>query len=526
MGVNEIKWIALSLFVFMFFSVKMSGVYQQCSYRLGEFFSAIFCGTRAEISKLSTYSLIFLAVLVILCPFLEMEGALGDLISLNLCIPFCGLYFFSSKSVKGVNFTKRFIRLYVTSALIIGALCFLFALLIDSLCLGAECMLIYIGIIPLALILVIPLGGIVNYPLDKIIYVFYKARCRLRLRKNPDLTVIGITGSMGKTSVKNYLYKMLSQKYRVLVTPHSYNTPMGVCMSVKKDIKNYEIFIVEMGARRKNDIKELCKMVRPSIGIITGITNQHGKTLNGIEGIKNAKYQLIEGLCGQKLAFFSSDSEGAEELYLKAQCEKHLVGINGKRIYAREILQGEDGISFTIYFGGKEYKTCAPMIGEHTVTNICIASAVAFRLGVGVGKILSVIPTLTPPPHRASVIKASSGLTVIDDGYNANLEGVRSTANAIKSFSGYKIAVTAGIVELGKSAEEVNKEVGRVLAEVFDEVVCVGINARFIESGVNEFDKRSTVVGSRAEAQAVLEGKRLSSGVVAFFNDLPDKYQI
>ena len=325
---------------------------------------------------------------------------------------------------------------------------------------------------------------------------------------------------------------MLSTKYRVLKTPSSYNTPLGICKTVNGSDLDVDIFIAEMGARRKNDIKKLCKTVRPSMGIITGITDQHGETLGGIEGIKRAKNQLIDGLIGEKTAIFSSDTKESEELFKKANCKKYLVGIKGKRfVYAKNIKQEKHGIYFTLVISGKEYQTFSPLLGEHNISNICLAVCASKILGVEDEKILSVIPRLSPPPHRAQILQTDEGVTVIDDGYNANIVGLRSTAKAVQSFDGEKIAVTPGIVELGKNSKEINFEVGKILGETFDEVIAVGKNADDILSGYSAVKRKDNAyknfgrkVNTREKAQEILATKNLKGKVVVFFNDLPDRY--
>ena len=172
----------------------------------------------------------------------------------------------------------------------------------------------------------------------------------------------------------------------------------------------------------------------------------------------------------------------------------------------------------------QSYKAFVPLLGEHNALNVCLAIAVSINLGVEIQKILSVLPTLEPVEHRAKLISTEHGITVIDDGYNANIEGIKSTANAVDSFSGFKIAVTSGIVEIGKESQKINFEVGKILAQHFDLIIAVGLNSNFIKEGVSVFNKEVICVEQTKDAKCIINKRAKTKDVVAFFNDLPDKY--
>ena len=127
--------------------------------------------------------------------------------------------------------------------------------------------------------------------------------------------VIAITGSYGKTSTKDFLATILSKRYKVLKTPGSFNTPMGICKVIRGELKpEHEIFIVEMGAKEKGNIKELCDLVRPEIGIITAIGPQHLETFKTMESVVSTKYELIESLPVEGIAVLNNDDENCRNL--------------------------------------------------------------------------------------------------------------------------------------------------------------------------------------------------------------------
>ncbi len=510
-------------FCFIFFSVKTLAIFQQCSYRVKEFLPALFKRKNQEIKRLLTYSLIFA---VILAGFsFAFDGDTAVCFSFG-AITLSAVCYFKSDMIKPAAVTKRFFRICLIAGVACGAyscliaFCFYQRGRIGQITASAFC-----GILPLLSPFFICVSGLVNLPYDKLRLEVSKAVCKKRLSKNKNQIRIGITGSFGKTSVKNYLYKMLCLKYKVLATPKSYNTPLGICKTVKKGIEKYDVFIAEMGARYKNDIKKLCKMVKPSVGIVTGITHQHTQTLGDVEKVKRAKNQLIDGLSPSGFAVFSMQTQYSAQMYDEARVEKLSVGTDKNNcVCYQNIKQTVNGIFFEIVVCGKAYKTFAPLLGEHNALNICLATAAALRLGVEIEKILSVIPALEGVEHRAQLINAPNGITVIDDGYNANLDGIRSTAKAISCFTGYKIAVTPGIVELGSLSYEINCEVGKILSEVFDLIIGVGSNSRAIEEGASCKNAEFIHVEKTLDAKGIISQRAKKGDVVAFFNDIPDRY--
>ena len=521
---NLVCFFVLCLFTSVFFSFKMLAVFQQCGYKTDEFFMAIFGGKKREIIKLSTYSAVLFVFLMLANLFLVEYNTSYCIFVVVISSLTSGVYFVFSKTKKRVKFTNRCLRIFIFSVLSLCALCCFFVVFAQRLNFKTiRCLPLFL--IPLFIPLFLVVGKFINYPYDAFRYNISKRLCKKRLAKNKNLIKIGITGSCGKTSVKNYLEKMLKTKYRVLATPLSYNTPLGICKTVKKDVLNYDLFIAELGARRKNDVKELCKMVEPQIGIITSILPQHTKTLGGIDGVKNAKFQLIEGLCGEKTGFFYNDLSYLYDLYKRAKCNKVLVGEGGE-VYFQNAEQKSDGIEFELVVGNATYKTFTPLLGLHNLKNICIATAVALYLKVEINNILCAIQNLAPPKHRAEIIKNQRGVTIIDDSYNANIEGIKSTAQAMDVFKGNKIAVTSGIVELGKEYKDLNFEVGKILAQSFSTVIVMGVNAQKIKDGVQKEGGTAIFYSDMQKVKDFLLKELKKGDVVVFFSDLPDVYGI
>lgn len=510
------------------FGRKLFAVFQQSSYRLREFFSSLVSDCKKEIERLSTYSLVFLIYSLFFSPIFVINETLYAAVLLSAALSLDIVVFVKNEPVKEVKLTKRFIRMTVVSVLLAtavaaatGYLGYLLAGNTLPICLVVSLTLaILCGLTPVLIVA----GYLVMYPYDKALYKISVGKCKKELAKRKDLIKIGVTGSYGKTSVKNILEKMLSAKYKVVATPLSYNTPLGICRSVKKLTPSAEIFIAEMGARRVGDIKELCEIVRPDVGVITGICGQHLETFKTLENVKKAKNELIEALPLDGAAFFNTDGKEAAELFEKCPITKFSAGISGGDVYAKIIREEKNGTYADIVLGGKEYSFVTKLRGRHNVSNICLAAEVAFRLGVPPERIIAEAVRLKPVPHRLEV-KNAGGITIIDDSYNANIEGVKAAAEVLGSFGGKRFVITPGMVECGKNGVELNETVGEILSAVADVIIAVGNNARDIANGA-AYRREVIKTENLEEATEKLKPRLKTGDVVLFLNDLPDKYGI
>lgn len=510
------------------FGRKLFAVFQQSGYSSGEFFSSLKNGCKKEIERLSTYSLTFLIYSLFFSPVFAIDKTLYAAVLLSAALSFDIVVFIKNKPVKEVKSTKRFVRMTAVSLLLTAVIAatigyFGYVLTADTLPICLVVSLTLSGLCGLTPVLIVS-GYFVMYPYDKAVYKISVGKCKKVLEKRNDIIKIGITGSYGKTSVKNILEKMLSAKYKVIATPLSYNTPLGICKSVKKLTPSTEIFIAEMGARRVGDIKELCEIVRPDIGIITGICGQHLETFKTLENVKRAKNELIEALPVDGAAFFDVDGECAAELFEKCPIVKFSAGTICGDAHAKTIREEKNGTYAEIVLGGREYSFITRLRGRHNISNICLAAEVALKLGVPPERIVAEAVRLEPVPHRLEV-KETGGITVIDDSYNANIEGVKAAAEVLGSFDGKKFVVTPGMVECGKDTGSLNEKVGEILSSVAEVIFAVGNNARHIANGA-AYKCEVAKVENLDEATEKLSVELKAGDVVLFLNDLPDKYGI
>lgn len=349
-----------------------------------------------------------------------------------------------------------------------------------------------------------------------------------------NLHVIGITGSFGKTSTKFITGTILKEKYRVLNTPESYNTPMGLSTIINNELSDkHQVFIAEMGARNIGDIRDLAELTKPKIGVITSIGPTHLETFKNLDNIMKTKYELIEELPTDGVAIFNYDDEHIKKLADKTFKEKILYGMEDREkldIFAEDVEVSERGSTFTIKDKkGNSIRCTTKLLGKHNIYNILAGVCVALAMGLNFQEIKRGIEKIKPIPHRLNIINPGTGITIIDDAFNSNPMGAKAALEVLSQFQGgRKIIVTPGMVELGTMEEDANREFGMNIGKVCDFVILVGekrtipIYEGLMEVGYNK--DNIFVVNSLDEATKVIQKIAAPKDVILFENDLPDNY--
>jgi UDP-N-acetylmuramoyl-tripeptide--D-alanyl-D-alanine ligase len=378
-------------------------------------------------------------------------------------------------------------------------------------------------------------ANLVLSPVQNAINRTYLRRARQRLRDVRPL-VIGITGSYGKTSTKYLLEQLLAKHRRVLKTPLSYNTMMGVCRVINESLAaDTEVFIAEMGAYRRGDIKELSDFVRPTIGILTAIGPQHLERFKTIDNIQATKYELIEALPASGVAIFNNDDPRCRALAdhtTHVRVMRYGLETAGQNLdlWAEHIAMGPEGLSFTMVGrDGRCVNVRTILLGRHNVLNILTASSAALALGIPLVDLAQAIQELPPVPHRLQLLDNGGGVTVIDDSYNSNPIGATQALEVLGSFTtGRRILVTPGMVELGPLEAHLNEALGAKAAEVCDYVVLVGVErTKPLVAGLRSKNfppEKIRVVRDLKGATIVLPTIVGAGDTVLFENDLPDQY--
>lgn len=383
----------------------------------------------------------------------------------------------------------------------------------------------------------ITIANLIIYPVEILINRYYIKSAIQKLNSINNLIKIGITGSYGKTSTKYILGTILNEKYKTFITPDSYNTTMGTVKAIRESLEDsYEVFISEMGARNIGDIKEICDIVRPHFGIITSIGSQHLETFDSIDNIIKTKYELIQGLAQEGIAFLPSDNEYCYNLFKNELRPKVLYGLDNHieetDITAIDIEVSDKGSSFTLVDrkNKEDIKCSTKLLGKHNILNILGCASIARQLGLSMHEISQGICKVEQIPHRLQILPTQNGTIVIDDAFNSNPVGSKIALDVLNQFSsGKKIIITPGMVELGAQEYGLNKEFGEYMSQVVDYAILIGKKRSLpIQDGLNSrgFDFNNVfIVSNLNEAIAKLSKITKSGDIILFENDLPDNYE-
>ena len=504
--------------ILMCCALPLFGILQQENYASGD---ALKWYVKKKNMLRRRYQLLALCLVLAVAVLGLCFAFLGDyveLIEAAAYIGLCALFLFSFKRALKVpaSFTKRLIRLVICTYVLFFAAMY-----------GAEIGLFYaseaigskwafalrmapLGLFPALLFLFVAAANCVMkiYEVPRARYFIKKAAGTLA---ESDCIKVGITGSFAKTSVKTFAAQMLSTKFNVKATPASFNTPIGIAKFVNEEGLDCDIFLAEMGARHCGDIKELCEMVKPTFGVVTGICPQHLETFGSIENIKREKGELARAaktvILGESAADIEGDALRAGEDFSAENthicCEK---------------------TTFTLLLDGKKADVETKILGRHAAEDIALAAALCLTLGMTFDEIVACIPALAPVPHRLE--RSENGVVILDDSYNSNPAGAKNAIEVLRSAKGEKVVVTPGLVELGEMEERVNEELGEALVGL-DSVILVGetqvlaVRNGYKAAGGDEGKLR--IVPTLAAAQELLKSLPLGATVL-FLNDLPDRY--
>ena len=327
---------------------------------------------------------------------------------------------------------------------------------------------------------IVYLANCINHPVERLIYHKFERQAKRKLKENPSLRIVGITGSYGKTSSKNILNDILNAKYNCLATPKSLNTFNGLMITINNQLSKFDdVFIAEMGAYVKGEINGLCKLVNPKYGIITSIGTAHLETFGSEQNIIDGKMELIEYLPSDGVGVLNKDDPKQKSYKIKKENHAKIlwIGIDSKDVdvKAENIKCTNKGTVFDIVFKGdkKKYKFETKLLGKHNVYNILASVALGYDFGLTIKELQNGVKMVQPVEHRLE-LKKLGNFYQIDDAYNSNPVGAKSALDVLKMMDGKKVVVTPGMIELGKKEKELNKEFGKQIAEVADEVILVG----------------------------------------------------
>lgn len=385
----------------------------------------------------------------------------------------------------------------------------------------------------LALIFLSPafiiLAHLTFLPLDFYFKSFLLNQAKEKLAGLRNLKIIAITGSYGKTSAKDILYTLLWKKFRVVKTPKSYNTPIGLAQTILDYLKpNSEIFIAEIGAYKKGEIRELSQLLNPAIGVITAVGPQHLERFGSLENIAEAKFELAENLKKGGLAILNGEYELIRNHAITLQNTKIKYYGQSSDYYTSDIQLSQAGTSFTFHTPRATTHILLPLIGEHHVKNFVAAAVTALELGLSLGEIKERTKYLLPTPHRLEIKKQGS-LTIIDNTYNTNPQSSKIALQLLSDIPGaQKILITPGLVEQGYEKRRANRDFAKNAAKIVNQIIIVGEYAKtdlLAGLSVAKFTREKvSIAKSLNEAMHLLGTVSKPGAVVLLENDLPDQY--
>jgi UDP-N-acetylmuramoyl-tripeptide--D-alanyl-D-alanine ligase len=306
-------------------------------------------------------------------------------------------------------------------------------------------------------------------------------KAREKKEKFKDLLVIGICGSYGKTSTKEFLATILEEKFpgKVLKTKEHQNSEVGISKCILEELKeNHKIFVVEMGAYNKGGIKLLCDIVKPKIGIITGVNEQHLATFGSMENLISAEggKELIESLPEDGLVIFNGENEILRKIYQETKIKKKIVGISKKEfdLWAGNIKVKKEVLFFQVFAKDGEIADFnLNLIGAQNIQNLLLAICCARELGMGLKEISRSAKKIRQEQSGVRLIKTRDGLNIVDATYSANPYSVISHLEYLKIWPGKRIIVMPCLIELGLASKEIHKKIGKKIYEVCDLAIIV-----------------------------------------------------
>ena len=419
-----------------------------------------------------------------------------------------------------LKFTKRTFRVIITLSILLFIMLLLFKgnILVYNTFLFA---------VPLLILLIYYL----LWPLEELIKKYYLHSAKKKLQEASPIT-IGITGSYGKTSVKNFVASLVDKAYISVKTPASYNTLMGITKTINTSVNNLtEVFISEMGATKKGEIKELTDFVAPSIAVITEIGPQHLETFKSLSCIQDTKFEIVESP-NLKCLVLNIDNKYIREYEKYISKEKIASGLKIIKVStdnknADLYMEHYDENTYKVYYNGAFLMMLTiNLLGRHNLMNILESVAVALYLKIDPKDIKDAVEKIESVPHRLSV-NYDGCYRIIDDAFNSNVKGFKGALEVLRKETNFKVIITPGIVDGGSYLERINSSLIIDLMNSCDLILLIKNEAsKIIELGLKTADyHRYLVFDSFKEAYAYLKKTYPSTSMTILIeNDLPDSF--
>lgn len=370
----------------------------------------------------------------------------------------------------------------------------------DTICTLKESCAMYGVFMPLAV------AYIGSTLIEKFLFATYKKEAKKKLASLPNLQIVTITGSYGKTSIKNFVAQILSHKYKVYATPRSVNTIGGLVADVNNNLnEDVEFYITEAGARERGDIETITRFLEPQTVVVGRVGEAHIEYFKSLENIVATKLEIMRSPKLKKAFIHTSVTDEPHEN----------VEFFGNEI--QEVSATLDGIDFALELDGKALHLHTDILGEFQTMNIAVAVKIAKYFGMSDEEIAGAVAQLEPVEHRLQKITAG-GKIIIDDGFNGNIDGMLEGIRLCSLHNGNKVIVTPGLVE---SSEELNLKLIKRINEVFDTVIVTGkLNAELFDKHLSV--KQKFILADKSKLTELLAKQTKAGDIILFANDAPN----
>lgn len=318
-------------------------------------------------------------------------------------------------------------------------------------------------------------------------------------------TVVGITGSVGKTSTKEVAAAVLSRRFRTLKSKRSFNSEATLPTSLLRLTPDHQVAVLEMGMWAPGEIRFLADLARPHVGIVTNVGPSHLERMGSLEAIANAKAELPESLPPDGICILNADDPLVAAMAARTSAEVFTYGLAPGATLRAEAVEsfGLDGIAFEAHYAGASVALRLPMVGRHSVYTALAAVSAGLALGLSWHEIAEGLRDPEAQP-RVNVVAAPGGVTLIDDSYNAAPASTLAALDLLADLPGRKLAVLGDMLELGAAERRGHREVGRRAAEVAEALVTVGPRGAWIAEAAREAGlPAAQIVACATNAEAV-----------------------
>lgn len=326
-----------------------------------------------------------------------------------------------------------------------------------------------------------------------------------RVVQQASIKIVGITGSLGKTTTKEFIARLLSEKFKVLKSPGNFNNQLGVPISILSMDSSHEIAVLEMGTSRPGEIKQLTQIAPPDIAVITGIAPVHLEFFQNLEEIALAKKEILDGAREGALAVLRGDDPLVRKIAADyPQDRVFFFGCHEDCLIRAENLKyhGLNGLSFDLIYGQDKAPVKLPLLNQALVSDFLAACAVSFSLGLKLAEISPAFSDLPETEHRGRLLQFENGIKIYDDSYNSNPVALTEVLKSLGQIPAQrKIAVLGDMLELGPQEIDFHREVGRKIVKYgWDVLVTVGEKAKYLAEGAVDSGLDPNFIFSFSEA--------------------------